>query len=175
MLRLKTLKNNIYPVFALTFICIVTAVLLSFVNTVTAPIIESSQMSGEDMARSELLPNADSFTKLDLQEIDGLSAAYRADNGAGYVFTTTANGFGGEITVLTAISEGKICGVRMTQHNETSGYGSRAADDNYDYTSQYKNVGKDLEGIKIISGSTVTSKAFEKAVKIAFDAYGRIE
>lgn len=168
-------KKYFYPTVALTVVCVIMAFLLYFVNGLTKPIIEQGQLGEEDMARSELLPDADRFEKIDIEGVESLLSAYRAQNGAGYVFTAKARGFAGDIIVLTAISEGKIVGVRMTEHNETSGYGSRAADDNYDYTSQYKGVGEDLEGVKIISGSTYTSRAFEKAVKTAFEAYGRIE
>ncbi len=168
-------KKYFYPPLALMTVCVIMAFLLSSVNNFTKPIIEAGQSSEEDMARSELLPDADRFEEIEIEGVDSLLSAHRAENGAGYVFTAKAKGFAGDIVVLTAISDGKIVGVRMTEHNETSGYGSRAADDNYDYTSQYKGAGEDLEGVKIISGSTYTSRAFEKAVKTAFEAYGRIE
>lgn len=168
-------KKYFYPPIALTAVCVIIAFMLSAVNNFTKPVIEAGLSSEEDMARSELLPEAERFEEIEVEGIENLLSVYKAENGAGYVFTVKAKGFAGDIVVLTAISDGKIVGVRMTEHNETSGYGSRAADDNYDYTSQYKGVGKDLEGVKIISGSTYTSRAFEKAVKTAFDAYGRVE
>ena len=96
-------KKYFYPPLALTVVCVIMAFLLSLVNNVTKPIIEAGQMGEEDMARSELLPEADRFEKIDIEGIDSLLSAHRAENGAGYVFTVKEKGFAGDIIVLTAI------------------------------------------------------------------------
>ena len=88
----------------------------------------------------------------------------------GFVITATAKGYGGAMQVMVGLkSDGTIATVKLMDNSETAGLGSRAGLPAY--TDQY--IGKDanLSGVDTISGSTVTSKAFEQAVKSAFEAY----
>ena len=171
---MKTIKELAIPTLVLTIICAVTTAALAFTYNFTKPYIEKAAASAADSARIELLPEGDSFTQItdeNVTGIEGLVEAYQADNGAGYVFTTVAKGYGGDMFVMTGISsEGKITNVKLMDNNETPGLGSRVGE--AAHTSQF--VGKDstLDGVVAVSGATISSTAFKSAVNIAFQAYG---
>ena len=78
----------VQPILILTLICLVASALLAWINGITAPIIEETEAAIAAAARMEVLPAADSFTEVDaaLPEGSFVTAVYKADNGAGYVF-----------------------------------------------------------------------------------------
>ena len=61
-------------------------------NSVTAPIIEEATRLAQEQARAELLPEADSFEKVENVAVENVSDVYAATNGAGYVITGKAKG-----------------------------------------------------------------------------------
>ena len=163
-------KEFVFPTLVLTLICLFGTAALAFTNSVTAPIIEEANAKAAQEARMQLLPEADSFTPISLDGIEGLVDIYQADNGAGYVVTSQANGYGGAIQVMTGITaDGTISGCTVLSHEESPGLGDRVAEE--PYLSQYVGKGPDLEGVDAISGSTRSSDAFEQAGGIAFQAY----
>jgi electron transport complex protein RnfG len=166
-------KEFIMPTLVLTIICLVAAAALAFTNQVTEPLIAQAQAEAANAARVLVLPQADSFTQITDYKTENVYEVYKADNGSGYAITTIAKGYGGNLQVMVGISsEGTISGTQVMICNETPGLGDRVQKD--PYRSQY--VGKDasLEGVDIISGSTVSSRAFESAVKTAFMAYSEV-
>lgn len=173
---MKFVKEFVVPALVLTIICVVVSAALVFTYDTTKPIIEMAQQREADAARAVVLPGADQFNKLDVAEKDGFTEAYEAANGAGYVITTYAVGYGGAnapLTIMTGIkADGTVAGVTVLSSNETQGIGSQVNEDKY--TRQY--IGKDynLEGVEAISGATISSGAFSKAVKIAFEVYGEV-
>ena len=76
-----------------------------------------------DSNRTELLPEADTFTKVECT-VEGVTEAYKADNGAGYVITAASKGYGGDVPVMVAFnSEGTITAVKFLDNDETPGLG----------------------------------------------------
>lgn len=97
---------------------------------------------------------------------------YEATNGSGYVVTAQAKGYGGMLKVMVGIdSNGLITGTEVLENNETQGLGSKVSE--HAFMDQY--IGKDsnLEGIEAIGGTTISSNAFTKAVRIAYEVYGQ--
>lgn len=96
---------------------------------------------------------------------------------AAVAIRTVAAGWGGDIEVLTAfdLERERIIGVRALAHKETAGLGSRVADDDAPFVRQFAGLafdeGLDLEAaggpIDAISGATVSSEAFTRAVDAA--------
>ena len=104
----KTWEDLIKPVITLTVICLIVSGILAFTNGATAPIIVENAAKAADAARTELLPAADSFTKVDYTGT-GVVEVYKANNGAGYVITGTSKGYGGAVQMMVAFNkEGKI-------------------------------------------------------------------
>lgn len=170
---MNIVKDFVKPVAVLTAICLIVAGVLAFTYEFTAPIIAQGAASEADAAKLELLPDADSFEEVDLTDVDGLVSIHQAKNGAGYVVVSAATGFKGLLNVMTGITaDGLITGVKLMENQETPNLGTKVGDEAY--TSQF--VGKDmnLDGVELITGATISSKAFNKAVNIAFVAYGKV-
>ena len=167
-------KDFVLPPLVLTVIAGVTTAALVLTEGVTTPIIEEQQAAAADAARVAVLPEADSFTQCTVEEMhDGGIDAYQANNGAGYVITAEAKGYGGPLRVMVGIgSDGLITGTEVLVNNETQGLGSRVSE--HDFMDQY--IGKDstLEGVQAISGTTISSNAFSNAVKTAYQIYGEL-
>lgn len=171
-----TFKNIIKPVIVLTCICLVVSVLLAYVNSVTAPIIAEAEQRTAQEAMAEVLPEADSFDPIN---IDGLpervDEVYRAENGSGYVFMLTTKGYGGDMKLICGINaDGTIEACKTLSHSETSGLGSKTAED--PYRNQYCGKSTDTLGeVDAISGATISSTAYMNAVQDAFEAFGMVK
>ena len=145
----------------------------------TAPIIEEATIAAENAARAKVLPEADSFTEVTGIAVDGVSAVYEANNGAGYVFTTSARGYGGEVVVMVGINaDGNIEGITVTQQTETKGIGSNVVD-NPEYLAQYSGLSAAEplvlnEDVDARTSATVSSTAVINAVNAAIEAYNQI-
>ncbi|MDR1328688.1 MAG: FMN-binding protein, partial [Oscillospiraceae bacterium] len=117
-------------------------------------------------------PGADSFDKLELELPDGVTDAYSASNGTGYVITATASGYGGagSLRIMLALSpEGVVTGVTTLANGETKGLGSRVSEPGYE--EQFVGMDKSLEGYHAVTGATISSDAYRGAVESALSAY----
>ncbi|MGN1139409.1 MAG: hypothetical protein ACI4RM_08155, partial [Ruminococcus sp.] len=65
----NTFKDIIKPILVLTCICLVVTGLLAYVNTVTSPIIEKAELDKSQQAMAEVLPEADSFSAVDIDAL----------------------------------------------------------------------------------------------------------
>ena len=90
------MKETLKPIFVLTGICLSVAVLLAATNGITAPIIAANAEATAQQTRLELLPEADNFEVVPV-EAEGVTEAARAENGAGWVITAQAQGYGGMV------------------------------------------------------------------------------
>lgn len=189
-------KEYVYPVVILTLICLVTTFLLAMTNSVSYPIIVANKAASADRTRQELLAEADSFTDIsaDLgtlsQSTDGsahVDNVFKANNGAGYVMTVGTKSFGGELTMMVGMDEnGAITGVKVTDHSDTPGIGSK--DQTPEYLSQYSGLteltNEDVKkessvtaagsGFAYIAGASVSGTAIHKGVYAALDQYKQI-
>ena len=166
-------KEFAMPPLVLTVIAAVVTGALVATESITTPIIEQPAAAAADAARAVVLPAADSFNQLTVDEMpEGGVDVYEATNGSGYVVTAQAKGYGGMLKVMVGIdSNGLITGTEVLENNETQGLGSKVSE--HAFMDQY--IGKDsnLEGIEAIGGTTISSNAFTKAVRIAYEVYGQ--
>ncbi|MGI6206383.1 MAG: RnfABCDGE type electron transport complex subunit G [Anaerovoracaceae bacterium] len=167
------------PTVVLLIICLVISAALSITYQVTKPKIDQINKATADAARMEVLPDADKFTEVDGDLPEGVTEYYVADNGAGEVATCQYKSFGGTITVMVGMdSEGTITGVKVTDHDDTPGVGTKAMDSSY-LSEQYKGVSETDKASNIrndsnidqVTGATVTSNAIYQCVNEALDAY----
>ncbi len=170
----------VLPIAVLTIICLVCSALLGSINGVTAPIIKATEDRIAAEARSEVLPDADGFTQLDWESVkpDGsfVTEAYKADNGAGYVFMITGNGYGGKNTMKLIVgmdADGTVVRTKTLQHSETAGMGSKTADDAY--RDQWIGVTADTtDTVDAVSGATFSSNYYMESMRSAFEAYALV-
>ena len=169
----KSAKSDfIAPIAVLSLICLVISGALAITNSFTEPIITSAAELRETAARKEMIPQADAYERI---PIDGLPAtireAVRTTNDVGYVFTVVTNGYGGEVKVICGVGhDGNIIHSRVLEHSETEGLGSMIGD--YSFSDQFDGRSKDqIEDIDAITGATISTVAYVKAIRDALAAY----
>lgn len=164
----------------LFLITLISALLLGFVNSVTAPQIKLNQEKTRAEAMALLIP--DSEFELVEEEVVSDSGAptlrnvYKAVQGGetvGYCMEALPSGFGGELTVVVGIlKDGTIAGAQVTSMSETPGLGAKSQSD---WINQYAGmaadgslaVTKDGGSVVPITGATITSRAVTLGVNTA--------
>lgn len=164
-------KDFVKPILVLTLICLVISAALAFTNAKTAPLILQAEKEKAEAAQKEVLPEADSFTLMELEGLPAtVTAIYKANNDAGYVFMLTTKGYGGDIKLICGIDkDGKITDTNTLAQSETKGLGTKITQP--EFRAQFNGKDSSLEGVKTISGATVSSKPYINAIKDAFTAY----
>ena len=168
----KSFNEIIKPVLVLVSICLVVTALLAYINSVTSPIIAKAEEEKTRQAMTEVLSEADSFEKLEIENLpERVTEAYSATNGAGYVFMLTTKGYGGDMKLICGMdADGVIEQCKTLSHAETSGLGSKTAED--PYRNQYCGKSAETLGeVDAITGATISSNAYKNAIEDAFKAY----
>ena len=175
-------KAMLAPTIVLVCICLVASMLLAATYQITKPIIDDINIRMANESRAEVLPEADGFTQLDVDLVDGVTEVYQEDNGAGYVMTAAFKGFGGPVTVMTGMdADGVIQNIKVTDaSNETPGLGSKTTLP--DHTNKFQGVSGTItmdkagEGTYIapVTGASYSSKAVFNAVAAALAQYAEI-
>ena len=172
--------NKIFkPIVVLCVICIVVTGALAATNGMTAPIIEAATLAAQEAARTELLPDAQGFEKVEGIDVANVSDVYRTTNDVGVVITSSAKGYGGDVVVMTAITpDGNIKQIKVTEQSETKGIGSNVVS-TPSYWERYEGVSAAQalvlnQDIDAYSGATISSRAVLTAVNSAIEAYNQI-
>ena len=169
----------VQPIFILTVICLICALLLASINSVTRPIIDATEARIAEEARSEVLPDSGGFDLLDVTLPDDsfVTEVYKAANGSGYVFMITGNGYGGKGTMklITSVDpDGNIIATKTLSHSETAGMGSKTADE--PWRAQFVGVNADsLDSVDTISGATISSTHYLNSMRSVFEAYDAVK
>ncbi|MGI6360822.1 MAG: FMN-binding protein [Bacillota bacterium] len=175
------MKQYFTPVFVLLIICVVVTTALVVTHHLTEPLIEEISNKNADLIRAEVLPEgSDGFTQQHLELLENVKDVYAANNGSGYVITSFGMGFGGEVIVMTGLDQdGKIVGIKVMEHEETPGLGTKVMTP--EYLSQYLEQNKitrtgeeNATQIEAITGSTVTSDAIFAAADVALAQFAKI-
>lgn len=167
------MKDLVKPIVVLSAICIITAALLGATYNVTAPKIAAAEKAASDAAMTEVLPSASTFTEITVEGVEGLLAAAKDEGGAGYAFKVQDKGFGGAYVVMVGIgSDGKITGTKLLDNAETPGLGSKTGVPAF--TDQFLGKDSTLEGVETVTGATISSDAFIRAVGTAYKAYAAV-
>ena len=181
----SSLKNM---ALALTGFSVAAGALLGWVNSVTAePIAQANAKTLSDAIAVVVPPfDNDPAASPETVEVEGVAyKVYRATKGGEFVgaaVESSANGFGGTLTVLVGFDkEGNITDYSLLSHSETPGLGSKAADwfkkgAKGDITGKNPGekpltVSKAGGEIDAITASTITTRAFLRAVNAAYAAY----
>lgn len=166
----KSVKNTL----VLVIICAVMATLIAVTNAITAPIIKEKQEAATAGALAIVLPEGKDFEKLTL---DGkypkdVTAAYKAGNGAGFVFEMNVTGkSAGLITLCGVNAEGKVVSTKVVSDQETDAYDVKVFPNVEGEGGKYTDMGLEDFSEFIVSGATLTSKAYANAVKAALQAF----
>ena len=181
-------KKILKPTITLVVVCVVVTALLAGTYVITKPAIDEQEALALAASYQEALPEADTFEDASIT-VDGEDVAYsvgqKAGETVGYVFTTSAKGYGGEIQVITGVSlAGEVTGVTIASDDETPGLGKKAGDESFrnqyygaipeeGFTVIKGNAAAENE-ISAITGATITSRAVTTAVNDALELYRKL-
>ena len=165
-------KSNIMPSVVLGTVCLIVALLLSLINSVTAPLIEEAQNAATNAALTVVLPEGTNFNEITLDEKypTVIKKAYKADGG--YVFQANVTGKSSGLIILCGINDqGKIVGTQVIADQETDSYDVKVFPELEGTNGKYKDMTLDNFEPYLVSGATLTSKAYGDAVKACLQAY----
>ncbi len=168
------------PTLVLMIICIVVTFALSSTNLLTAGRIEKLAEQNKNAAMAKLI-DADQYPvhteKIGEDEVT-YNTAVKGGKVIGYIFTVSSKGYGGDVSVMTAVNiDGTVAAVDILDASgETPGLGQNVTKDSF--YKQYNglkpgvNVTKNNaqsanNEIKAVTGATVSSKAVTGAVNKA--------
>ena len=165
-------KTNILPTVVLCSICLVVALVLSLVNMVTAPIIKEAQNAAANEALLVVLPDGKNFEKIEINESYPavITSGYKADGG--FVFEATVTGKSSGLIIMCGIdTEGKIVATKVIAEQETDSYDANVFPFVEGGEGAY--TGMSLDGFEpyLVSGATLTSKAYSEAMKASLQAF----
>ncbi len=166
------MKKNIMPSIVLGSICLIVALMLSLINSITAPIIEEAQNAAANEALLVVLPEGKNFEEITLDATYPavITKGYKADGG--FVFQANVTGKSSGLIILIGIdADGKIVGTKVIAEQETDSYDVNVFPAVEGTDGAYK--GMDIDGFTpfLVSGATLTSKAYSEAVKAALQAF----
>ncbi len=172
------MKNNrfIHYGFVLTLIAVISAGILSVVNSATSKVIKENEMKAVNAARRMVLPRAVSFDENGAMEVDGLKyIPGNAKNGklAGYVVTVSQPGYAANIDfVLGFDRRGRVTGLNIIGSQETPGLGSKILDHEW----QKKAIGRDAsyefnKSADGFAGATISPEAVYTGIKRALTSF----
>jgi len=157
----------------LGIICLAATLVLAFTYEVTRPIIAAALYREEQEALKAIMPEADSFKP---GAVGGIEY-FEAMNGpalVGYCLKVTGSGYGGYMHIIVGIDTGGVIkGLRILQHMETPGLGSKINEIRLGESEPYflkQFIGKNARtisvgnGIDAITGATISSKAVTDAI-----------
>lgn len=169
------MKAKIFPTVALGIVCLAVAAMLAIINSFTEPRIEQNKIDALNASLAEVLDGHSDFTDIKLtKDLPSSIKLVKKSKEGGYVFNVVVNGKSEGLTILIGITpDGKIAGTKCTSTNETPSY----AEPVFGKTENGYYVGMDSETLDVylVAGSTLTSKAYGKAVSDALDAFAILE
>ena len=177
------MKKIITSTLILVAITLIAGLALAAVYEVTKEPIAQAEYTAKMNAYRAVMPDAQDFTPMDLQEtdlpagvtVDEVMTAVSGGSTVGYVIkSTSANGYGGNVTVAVGIRpDGTILAVSVISQSETAGLGAKCEENSF--TSQFAGLFGSVEYTKTgeegkvdaLSGATVTTAAVTEAVNAA--------
>jgi len=184
----SNLKNMLL---CLTLTCLFCSAVLGGVYALTKELIAKAQQAELEASLRCVVPDDSSISvEPQILTLDGNPyECYLATGPEGqkaYAVKSTVNGFGGPLTVLVGIYDGKVFATKVLSHSETPGLGAKCSEADSHFVLQF--TGYDFSGGKLpalkkdggsldaITASTITSRAYTlcvaNAVKLIDENYG---
>lgn len=171
----STLKNM---VFCLTLVCLLCSAILGVMYAVTYEPIRQAEKDNLVASLGQVLPDDSKISaEPEILEMNGVQyECYRATGPSGETATavkSTVNGFGGPLTVLVGVYDGKVFSTKVLSHSETPGLGAKCSEAMSPFVMQFVgfdpaqkklSVKKDGGDVDAITASTITSRAYTLAV-----------
>ncbi len=185
------MKDMLHMGIFLFIVAAVAGILLSYTESVTAPLILENRQKAEELARREVLPSAATFTDTNIEDPSAdmprtFSSGFdTAGKLAGVVVKVAPKGYAGPIEMVLGLdTTGKITGFKILSQKETPGLGTKLADPVFvepfkKLLSEKENpiflVKKDGGDVDGITAATISSRAFCAGIREALDIFVKIQ
>ena len=176
---MKHAKSILTAALCLVTICLVVTLAVAGTRYAFQDEISAQEWQAKETAMKELLP-ATSYEAIKTKTGE-VYAAVSNEKTQGYLITTSAYGYGSDVSVMTAIQEGVIKEVRVLDASEeTPGLGQNVTKESF--TSQFQGLeqapalskSSAAGTIEALTGATRSSNAVANAVATAFTTYQEI-
>lgn len=178
----STVKYILRLTVTLLLICAFVALALAGVNAITKDKIAANKAAKTAAALEKVLPGVEGLEKMELAADAGIvTGIYGAGNS--YAVEVAPNGFGGAITMMVGIVDGKVTGISIISHAETPGLGAVASQDTdkgVAFRDQFKGlisgiaIGDGENQIDSLSGATISSQAIVDGVNAALEYVAKL-
>ena len=180
-------SNLVNMVAVLSLTCLLCSAILGGAYALTKDPIEKA--SADKTARSIALvvPEFDSVSEEMVAILDDKEYKYyeavKDGTPVGYAIVSKAGGFGGDIVLMVGLdTAGVVCNTSVLSHSETPGLGAKCTSDEgfmaqwkgFDPSVKILSVKKDGGDVDAITASTITSRAYAKAVETAVNVFKSI-
>lgn len=164
----KTVKLTLF----LGIVAAICTGLLASVNMITYPTIVNNNKQAQNKALAKLYADAKDFKEIELKDQPAsVKQAFMVDDNA-YVFKVIKDGFANPIEFLIGFDkEGKNSKYLVLVVNDTKGFGSRVADEEFTNMMSNKSVNDSYD---TLSGATVSSSAVVAGVKDAIEVFSKV-
>lgn len=167
----------------LTLVCLVCSALLAGAYAITKAPIELAAKAKTEKSLALVLPAFDALEEGTVN-VNGTDYSYfkasKDGETAGYAIESKTIGFGGPLSLMVGITpDGVVWNTSVLSHSETPGLGAKCTTDPK-FIAQWKGfnpaekilkVKKDNGDVDAITASTITSRAYTRAVEIALNAF----
>ena len=167
----------------LFIICLVITFAVAGTRSVFKDRIAKQEWAQTQSVMSQLI-KADDFQEV---KVSGGNQGYQAVNASGetlgYLFVTKAYGYGSDVSVMSAVKDGKVVGVNVLDaSNETPGLGQNVT--KKAFVDQFAGIDDSLEVVKndpasenqveAVTGATKSSNAVAASVKEALALFEQV-
>ena len=173
-------SNLINMALCLTAVCLVCAAVLGVVYAVTCEPIAAAAAAEARASIAKVLPAGGEISEEIASEAEGIGGYYVQSDAEGavtaYAVKSVTGGFGGPVTLMVGVlPDGTVYNTSVLSHSETPGLGAKCTEEGSHFREQWKGfagvfaVRKDGGDVDAITASTITSRAYTKAVAQAVE------
>ncbi|MBO0452764.1 FMN-binding protein [Candidatus Enterococcus murrayae] len=167
----------------LFIICLVITFAVAGTRAVFKDRIAKQEWEQTQSVMSQLI-KADDFQEIKMAgENQGYQALDATGKTLGYLFVTKTYGYGSDVSVMSAVKDGKVVGVNVLDaSNETPGLGQNVT--KKEFVNQFSGLNESLEIVKnepssknqveAVTGATKSSKAVAASVKEALALFEQV-
>lgn len=166
------MKKTLYLACFLAIVSALAGGLLAAVNEVTAAKINANALAEVMGSLEKVFPGTTYAEVTEYTDESGLVTGVYLAEGQGYMFQVETSGFKDTIKFVLGIdNDSKIVGYDVISISETSGIGSRVAEDDFRNTVIGKTTG---DKVDTLSGATISSTAVVKGLDAAKAVYASL-
>ncbi len=178
-------KDILRLALTLLAICATVAALLGAVNAVTKDRIAAANARKTAQAVAAVLEDGETAEEIPCLAGEGSIVTQVYRNAHGYAVRVCPNGFGGTITMMVGVADGKVSGISIISNSETPGLGAVAAADNAKgaaFRAQFIGLvsgivlgGTQENAVDALSCATITSAAVTQGVNAALEYVASVQ